>query len=337
MFQTVLVGNQPKIADDRARVNLRVTRNRFDKGKTDQQAVADALEGTIAWTVADQIAAGIDRVTDGRIRWDDPVTPLAAAHEGFEIGGLIRYFDNNVYYRRPQITGPIRFTQSALTNDFRFAVRQSGHPLMAAVCGPFSLAKFCTNLHYKDEDALYADCAALVRAELGALADAGAEWVQLDEPFVGLSPQEIEIATAAISAAVTDCGVKTFVYSYFGSLEKVIDRLWELPVTAIGADCATVPRNFDCLLGGPSHIGRGFGLVDARNTRMETPAFLRERLERLGTFGWPVCWITPSAGLEFLPYQNAQRKMKALTEAVQAVNGNSNHTAAGHAATSQEG
>ena len=318
MFQTTLVGNQPKISNDPKRVNLRNVRNRCDKGKATAADVEDALRATIAWTVSDQEAAEIDRVTDGRIRWDDPVTPFAAAHDGFSPGGLIRYFDNNVYYRRPAITERLAFRESAVAGDFRRLRESTSRPVMAAVCGPFSLARFCTNEHYKNDADLYADCAVLVNRELQALAEAGAEWVQLDEPFLGFCPDTVGEAVGAIAAAVQGVNVKTFVYTYFGSLAPVIERLWDLPVAAIGADCATVPGNFDCLLRGPETMGRGFGLIDARSTRLEPPDFLIAHLERIAEAGaesWPCCWITPSAGLEFLPYQNAQAKMQrpALT------------------------
>ncbi|MCH7807053.1 MAG: M28 family peptidase [Proteobacteria bacterium] len=122
-------------------------------------------------------------------------------------------------------------------------------------------------------------------------------------------------AVGAIAAAVQGVNIKTFVYIYFGSLAPVIERLWDLPVAAIGADCATVPGNLDSLLRGPKSMGRGFGLIDARSTRMETPEVLVAHLERIAEAGaesWPCCWITPSAGLEFLPYQNAQAKMQRL-------------------------
>jgi 5-methyltetrahydropteroyltriglutamate--homocysteine methyltransferase len=322
VFEAILIGNQPKIFDGAHPVNLRAVRNQFDKERATAAEVEAAVRDTIRFTVSDQTDAGIDRITDGRIRWDDPATPLAAAHDGFAIGGLIRYFDNNVYYRRPVITGPIKFVRSAAAEDFRFLKSCTDRPLMASVCGPFSLAQFCQNEHYQDHGSLLADCAQLVRRELSALADAGAEWVQLDEPFLGFAPERIKEAVAAIRDAVDGVRVKTLVYSYFCSLRTVIDPLWALPVTAIGADCATHPENFALLCGGPSNKGRCFGLLDARTTRLEPAGRIGLQLERLidqGAGQWPVCFVSPSAALEFLPYENAVRKLKRLTEAVRHV------------------
>lgn len=319
MFETTLVGNQPKISEVPNAPNLRHARNQFDKGKITAVQLEEVCRATIRATVHDQTLAGIHRVTDGRIRWDDPVTPFAAAHDGFEIGGLIRYFDNNVYYRRPNITGPVRYVRSAVVEDFRFTKSISDRPVLAAVCGPFSMAKFCINTNYNNSHDLLTDCARLVRGEIEALIDAGADWVQLDEPHLGFCPNEIGPACDAIAAAVRGLKVNVFIYVYFSPVSGIVRRLWDLPVAMIGADCATVPANLEALCDGPAGMGRAFGLVDARNTRLETTDALSGVLERITSAGaerWPHCWITPSAALEFLPYTNAVSKMKRLTQTV---------------------
>jgi 5-methyltetrahydropteroyltriglutamate--homocysteine methyltransferase len=324
MFETTLVGSQPKIFDDSARPNLRLARNRLDKGKITQADLDDVTRGAIKAVADDQIACGIDRVTDGRVRWDDPVTPFAAAHDGFEIGGLIRFFDNNVYYRRPNVNGPVRFVHSAVVEDFRFLRELTDRPILASVCGPFSLAKFCVDQNYEGGRMLYEDCARLVRAEIEALAHAGADWVQIDEPFLALCPKEFSLAIETIRATVPHNRVKTLLYTYFGSLGPIADRIWDLPVHAIGADCATAPGNLEILLRGPKTIGRVFGLLDARSTRLEPVEHVTSRLERIANSDasqWPIAWIAPSAALEFLPYKNAIAKMRRLTEAVRAFQG----------------
>jgi len=324
VFETTLVGNQPKVIEVPGTPNLRLARNQFDRGKITDVQLEEIIQETTRQTLSDQIDAGIHRVTDGRIRWDDPVTPFAAAHDGFEIGGLIRFFDNNVYYRRPTITGPVRFVRSAVAEDFRFAAKTAGRPVLAALCGPFSMAKFCTDTNYNNSHDLYSDCARLVRGELEALVAAGADWVQLDEPFLGFHPEEIGPACDAIATAVRGVKTKVFIYTYFAPVAKVIKRLWDLPVAMIGADCASVPANIEALCDGPSTMGRAFGLIDARNTRLESTDQVVRKLERIADSGadkWPECWITPSAALEFLPYKNAVSKMKRMTESVAAFTG----------------
>jgi 5-methyltetrahydropteroyltriglutamate--homocysteine methyltransferase len=209
-------------------------------------------------------------------------------------------------------------------DDFRLVKNMTDRRVMPSVCGPFSLAKFCIDKSYEGSRSLYEDCARLVRGELQTLAQAGADWVQLDEPYLACAPDEIALAVDTISAAVRRCGIKTLIYTYFGSLGSVADRLWDIPCDAIGADCATVPANIDVLLRGPNAFGRAFGLYDARSTRMERSEAISKTLEKItkaGAVDWPKCWITPSAALEFLPYKNAVAKMRRMAEDVRQFNG----------------
>jgi 5-methyltetrahydropteroyltriglutamate--homocysteine methyltransferase len=324
MFKTAILGNLPKISDRPGRPNLRTARNRFDSGTMDAGELEDVIRQIIASVIGDQIGAGIDRAGDGRIRWDDPVTPFAMAHDGFEPGGLIRFFDNNVYYRRPVISGPIRFVQSAVAGDYKFARSVTDRPLLASVCGPFSMAHLCVDRHYHDASHLYADCARLVHAEIEALAHAGADWVQLDEPYLGFCPEEIDAACAAITEAVRGVKTNILVYVYFSPISEVIERLWKLPVQMIGADCISVPANFNALLSGPPEKPRAFGLIDARNTRLEDIDVLLLQLERIAhrrSGEETECWLTPSASLEFLPYQASIAKMKLMGATVREFSG----------------
>jgi len=319
MFKTAIWGNLPKIGDGSGRPNLRAARNRFDKAKLDADELDQVVRDTIAAVIGDQVDAGIDRVGDGRIRWDDPVTPFAMAHDGFEPGGLIRFFDNNVYYRRPIISGPIRFVESAVRRDFAFAQTVTDRPLLASVCGPFSMAHLCVNQHHEDQSGLYHECADVVRGEIDALASAGADWVQLDEPCLGFHPEEIDAACAAISRAVRHVKTNVFVNIYFSPIAAIADRLWQLPVQMIGADCVSHPANFDALLSGPSDRATAFGLIDARNTRLEDAKALLAKLERIAQRRGDndsECWIAPSASLEFLPFQAYRAKMKLMATVV---------------------
>ena len=319
MFKTTIVGNLPKITDRSDRPNLRVAKNRFDGGKIGAEELERIIRETVGGAIADQTEAGLDRVTAGRIRWDDPVTPFAMVHAGFEPGGLIRFFDNNVYYRRPTIAGPIQFAQSAVAGDFTLARSLTDRPLLASVCGPFSLARFCIDRHYTDSSRLYTDCAQLVRAELESLARAGADWVQLDEPYLGFCPEEIGAASDAIAEAVRGLKINVLVYVYFSPISRVVDHLWKLPVRMIGADCVSVPENYEALLRGPAGMAKAFGIVDARNTRLETAEYLLGRMDTIAKSmpdNGPECWLTPSASLEFLPYRSSIAKMKLLAATV---------------------
>jgi 5-methyltetrahydropteroyltriglutamate--homocysteine methyltransferase len=89
MLKTTVVGNYPKITEDKSQVNLRRARNRFDQKKITEEELKQAYKQTIKRVIKEQEEAGVDLITDGQIRWDDLVTPFAKNIQGMEIGGLL--------------------------------------------------------------------------------------------------------------------------------------------------------------------------------------------------------------------------------------------------------
>ena len=125
MLKTTVVGNYPKITEDKTQVNLRLTLNKFDQKKITLVELEKAYQETINRVIAEQEEAGLDIITDGQIRWDDLVTPFAKNIDGFKIGGLLRFFDNNVYYRRPVVKSKLSFKNYSVVEEFKFAQKNS--------------------------------------------------------------------------------------------------------------------------------------------------------------------------------------------------------------------
>src|SRR5687768_12365068 len=98
---STVVGSYPKPPDEGKTFTLRKTLHGLERGDTTPEDLKKAQDDLVTEIIREQEAAGIDIVTDGHARWDDILTPFARHMSGFEIGGLLRWFDNNVYYRRP--------------------------------------------------------------------------------------------------------------------------------------------------------------------------------------------------------------------------------------------
>ena len=96
MISTV-PSNYPKIANRRGGQTLRRAISSFDRGRISADDLAATADDVTVEVIAEQERAGIDIITDGQIRWQDPVTYIAGGLHGFEIGGLIRYFDTNTH------------------------------------------------------------------------------------------------------------------------------------------------------------------------------------------------------------------------------------------------
>jgi 5-methyltetrahydropteroyltriglutamate--homocysteine methyltransferase len=315
VLKTTVVGSYPRLSSNPADVNIRRLLHRFDKGKISEQELDEAFAQVSERVIREQLDARIDLPTDGQIRWDDIVTPLAAAAAGFEIGGLIRWFDNNVYYRKPQIVGRVEWKAPITVDNYLAARRVAGREVKAVLAGPFSLMALSDDRHYKSSKLLLKDLTALLHKEAEALVAAGASEIQFDEPSLQYHPDQIEAAAAAFNEVVSGLSASFWLCTYFGSVKEIAAKAKLFNVQVLAADCVSRPENFDYLLDIASDCNVCFGLLDARNIKLENPDALQRQLAGVRE-KFPDAYVSPSCGLEFLPHRDAQNKMKLLVESV---------------------
>jgi 5-methyltetrahydropteroyltriglutamate--homocysteine methyltransferase len=320
MLRSTVTGNYPKLPTQKGDVNIRRMLHRFDKTEIDRQELEQAFDTVTARVIREQLESGIDLPTDGQIRWDDIVTPFASQADGFEIGGLIRWFDNNVYYRKPTIIGDIKWRKPVAANAYRLASTQAGKTIKAVLPAPYSFMRLSEDCHYHNQDKLLADLAALLRAEVEALIEAGAEHIQFDDPCLQYHSEDLPIAAAALNSVVKGLHATFWLCFYFGSIEKIAPDFEKFNVGVIAADCVSVPANFEQLLRLAHHQIPCFGIVDARNIKLETEDILRQKCEQVSSL-FPDAYINTSCGLEFLPHASALEKIRLLGRTVKQFRG----------------
>ena len=145
--------------------------------------------------------------------------------------------------------------------------------------------------------------------------DAGAPFVQFDEPAILKHEEDMPLLEEA-SAIVTDgLTTKTGLSTYFGDVSGLVPDLFRLPYSVIGLDFAWGPANFDLLDRFPEDKELAMGLLDARNTRLEPVDEIVEAV-RLVNAHVPLdrLQLSPSCGLDFLPRANARQKLARLAE-----------------------
>ena len=320
MLKTTVIGNYPKLPSEKGQVNIRKTLHRLDKKEITRADLEVAFDEVTARVVGEQVSAGIDLPTDGQIRWDDIVTPFASKLEGFQIGGLLRWFDNNVYYRKPKIVGAVKWREAISVRNFQFAQQKAGKPIKAVLPAPYSFAKLCDDAHYNNDAKLFADLAALLREEAKALITAGATHIQFDDPCLPYSPQDVGAAVSALNSVVDGLKAEFWTAYYFSNLEKIAGGLGGLKVKYVAADCVSHPSNLETLFQLSGKFQCCFGIVDARNVKMESDGQMAGLLKKIAARCLDA-FISPSCGLEFLPHREALAKLHLLAGAVSAFNG----------------
>ena len=328
------VGNYPKVAEGAYTTKLIGALTKWQRKELSNDQIETVYQEITRAVIQEQDQAGLDLVTDGQIRWEDLVTPIAKRLEGFEINGLSRWFDNNVYYRRPILRKAPKWTGPILVDDYQVATRCTTKPVKAILPGPYTFARASEDQYYHAERPLVLKMAELLNAEALALARVGASFIQFDEPALGFGlpatqpfrrsglarqagKPNVKLAIEALGIVTKGLKAKTAVYTYFGSLNGMLEPLMRAKVDVVGLDVVTEPKTLGLLTRMKVAKELALGCLDARNTRLESVKDLhamfdvikkRVPLERL--------YVNPNCGLEFLPHAQALAKVRRLVQAV---------------------
>lgn len=320
-IQTTVVGSYPKPPDEGEPFVLRKTLHSLDRGEATREDVKKAVETLTAQIISEQEAAGIDIVTDGQAGWPDLLRPFAETWAGFEVGGLLRWFDNNTYYRRPVCTGPVECRGPATVEAFRFASSVASHPVKAVLPGPVTFARLSVDEHYRDHEKFVMAVASVLATEAFELAAAGARYIQIDEPALLQAPDDVALVRRALGPVVADAEpAEVTLATYFGDAASLGPEIFDLPGDVMGLDLVSGPRNLDVIKRAPRGAKIQAGIVDARNTKLESVDELLDVIESIETaIDGSDLRLSPSAGLEFLPREKARAKLQRLGEVGQRV------------------
>jgi 5-methyltetrahydropteroyltriglutamate--homocysteine methyltransferase len=287
------------------------------------EAIAEAYERTREDLVSRQVEAGLDRVVEGQSRWDDMIAHPLAVHDAVETRGIVRYYDNNNFYREPVVTGSLGF-DGDVAADLDAAAALTDESLQAVLPGPYSLFDLATDEHYGDDETFLAALGEFLAGEVEALPPH--ETLFLLEPsFVESPPGEDldELASEAIDTVAAATGAEVVAHTYWGAIpEKPYAHLMDADVDAIGFDfVADHERNLYNIQEYGTKDSIALGVVDGQNTLVEEPATIRERIdwvrEQVPAQGFETVYATANTELFYLPTNRAEAKLDALAEAAE--------------------
>ena len=318
MISTV-PGNYPKIANRPGGQTLRRAISSFDRGRISAEELAAAADDVTLEVIGEQERAGVDVITDGQIRWQDPVTYIAGNLHGYEIGGLIRYFDTNTFYRQPEATGRIEWQAPILVRDYEFARSHAARPVKPVVTGPYTVAKLSLPGVYADLKSLVLDTARALNREMRALAAAAPPLIQVDEPAIVWHryKDDWDLFREAMDVLVDGVDAAALLRTDFGDAVGLPD-FFALPFQGFGLDMVHGKGNQTLVSEFPDERDLTLGIIDARNVRMETDEAVVE------TVSWAAqhvaadrLAVSPNTGLEFLPRETAYAKLENMVRAVE--------------------
>ena len=314
-MQTTVVGNYPKIPNRPRPARLRQAIARFDRGEISREELRAVEDDVTREVIDEQVEAGLDLISDGQVRWEDDQTYFARGLSGVSINGLVRFFDSNTYFRQPVVRGPVAWTGPITVDDYRFASGYGPRPVKAVLPGPYTLARLSLDEHYHSLEACAMAYAEALNREALALQEAGAPIVQLNEPSILKYKMDLPLFRRAIERALDGVSTSRALYVYFGDVEGLYPQLLELPIDILGLDFVAGAPNSDLLKSVPFTKTLGLGIIDARNSKLESVEQIVGWLRRIQEIV-PLerVHLSPGCGLEFLPREVAQAKLARMVE-----------------------
>jgi 5-methyltetrahydropteroyltriglutamate--homocysteine methyltransferase len=334
MLVTTVVGSypQPGWLIDRERLGERLpprVRAR-ELWRVPEPFLEEAQDDATRLAVQDMERAGVDVITDGEMRRESYSNRFATALDGVDLDEPGVALDRTGHETPvPRVVGPINRTGPVEVRDVEFLRTITDRRIKITVPGPFTMTHQAQNDYYGDERSLALAYAEVVNGELRDLKAAGADVVQIDEPYLQARPDPArEYAVEAINRALDGIGGETVLHTCFGYAHIVKDRPTGYPflrelndclATHLSLEAAQPDLDAEVLRDVPDKT-IVLGVLDLGSSDVETPAFVVDRIRKALTVVEPErLVVAPDCGMKYLPRERAFRKLQSMVAATRLV------------------
>ena len=308
---------------------LERVKNDYLQRRISRHDLDEIHDAAVKAAIKDQETAGLDVVSDGELRRDNMIDHFAVRLPGVSIDHASKkyyydFYDTAVRARMP--SGSL-----GLVDEFRFLRRFTERRTKVSLTGPHSLVKRIRNQYYPTEEAFAGEIARIMNLELRELVRAGAEQIQIDEPYYSGFPEDLPWGVRAINALVDGVDARLSLHvcygnrygkpSWEGSYRYLFPAILEARIHQItlefarrGSEDLRLFKEFD------APFTLGLGVIDVKTHDVETPAIVAERIrEALAILPAERLSVNPDCGLLHLPREVAFPKLGAMVEGAQLV------------------
>jgi 5-methyltetrahydropteroyltriglutamate--homocysteine methyltransferase len=334
LLPTTMVGSyaQPDWLIDRTKLSLRAPPRIRAKElwRIDEEFLEQAQDDATMLAIRDQESAGVDILTDGEMRRESYSNRFATALEGVDAENpAIVPSRTGKPDMVPRVIGPIRRKYPVEVRDVQFLRANTNRKIKITVPGPFTMSIQAKDFHYNDEVAVAMAYAAAVNEEIKDLFAAGADIVQIDEPYMQARPDQARaFGVDAINRALEGVSGTTGVHLCFGYAALVKNKpegysfLAELENSKadyVSIETAQPVLDLAILEKLPSKT-IVVGVIDLSTNEIETPDIVAERIKRI----FPHVpaervIVAPDCGMKYLPRDVAYGKLKAMVDGTRMV------------------
>ena len=283
----------------------------------------EAQDDATRLAVQDMERAGVDVISDGEMRRESYSNRFATALEGVDLDDPGVALDRTGHENPvPRVVAPIRRARPVEVRDVEFLRSLTDRRIKITVPGPFTMTQQAQNDHYADDRSLALAYADAVNEELLNLKAAGADVVQIDEPYLQARPEPArEYAIEAINRALDGIQGETVLHTCFGYAHVVKERLTGYPFLRELGDCLATHISLEAAqpdldpevlreVPGKTIV---LGVLDLGSSKVETPADVADRIRKaLAVVGPDRLVVAPDCGMKYLTRELAFRKLQAM-------------------------
>ena len=295
-----------------------VTKARFQcsKGQISESDLKEfERQATREW-IEFQEEIGIDILVDGEMYRGDMVTYFAENFKGFEISGLVRSYGNR-YYRKPVAIGQIERLNPITVEWYQFAQGLTKKPVKGMLTGPYTIMDWSFDEFYPSRRDFCLRLAEVIHEEVKDLEDAGAQYIQIDEPALSVRPEELDLAIEAMEIVTKGIKAKTLTHICYGDFQKIYPKMLELAVDHIDLELSN--SGFDMLelfRKYPFTKEIGLGVLDVHSHQVETKDEVKSRIQKaLKVIPKDKIYVSPDCGLKTREVEEAKAKLRVMVEA----------------------
>jgi 5-methyltetrahydropteroyltriglutamate--homocysteine methyltransferase len=316
MFTIAVNGSYPRLLEPPRPQLLMKAIEDHKSGRITDRELERAKERATIDAVAEMVAAGVEIISDGQIRWEDVNLHIYRCLDGFATREDGVESDNGNL--KPRATATIRWNRPILLDVYKFLLNRSPVEVRPVLTGPYTLARICDSGIYGDDlDALTIDLARALNRELVGFENAGFKYILIEEPILLKHKEDIGGFVKAMSVLLDSLTATIMLGISGGDILDIEDKLSETAFGGFTLDMLEGPGSVKAITGSSvwSEKILQAGLVDSYSTEVERPTRIFQALMELAQhFNPENIWVAPTAGLGWLPRDIAFAKLKSLYE-----------------------
>ena len=307
---------------------LAQARTQFSQGKISREELERLEKQATEYWIRLQERVGLDVLVHGEMERGDMVAyfagePGGRTINGMKLGGLVRSYGNR-YYHKPIIVGELSWPGPMTVDMWKYAQSLTDRPVKGMLTGAYTMVEWSFDDYYPSRRDAVLGMAPVIRREVEALVEAGAKYIQIDEPAIHTRPAEdFDLAVEAMQITVEGIDCEFHTHICYGEVEEIYPDMLRLPVKQIHLAFKNTDFQYlDMLEKTPYDGGKdlGVGVTDIHTRFIESVDEVKDGIKRtLKLFSPERLWIYPDCGLKTRTMQEAEEKLQVMVDAVRDV------------------